>query len=55
MFIKRKARETNLARHLFLVVGKPLLDDEQIESHAESYIDPKSVPLRFVPLAHYES
>lgn len=43
MFIKRKARETNLAHHLFLVVGKPLLDDEQIESHAESYIDPQKV------------
>lgn len=41
MFIKRKARETNLARHLFLVVGKPLLDDEQIESHAEVIYTPK--------------
>lgn len=50
MFIKRKARETNLARHLFLVVGKPLLDDEQIESHAESYIAPKKCAVEVYPL-----
>jgi len=29
-----------------------LADDEQIESHAESYIYPKSVPLRYNPPWH---
>ena len=52
MFIKRKARETNLARRLFLVVGKPLLDDEQIESHAESYKDPRKVCRRVLSPWH---
>ena len=44
-----------LTRQSFLVVGKPLLDDEQIESHAESYIYPEKCAVEELPsLAHYE-
>lgn len=50
--LNTKARESKLARQSFLVVGKPLIIDEQIESHAESYICLKSVPLRNCPPWH---